>query len=136
MKTSTNAINELEALRNALKSFNLKGYEIYQDANQKKVTYCFVRIDKENLTGWWDYTRINHFIMGYGKAFNARPIEDAKGNTISIVWGIDDVMEQAKQDEKEITEDQARKVLKMMKDNHDCNYGITWETISAYIDQI
>ena len=62
--------------------------------------------------------------------------DDAEGNTISIVWGIDDVMERAKQDEKEITEDQARKVLKMMKDNHDCNYGITWETISAYIDQI
>ena len=62
--------------------------------------------------------------------------DDAEGNTISIVWSIDDVMEQAKQDEKEITEDQARKVLKMMKDNHDCNYGITWETISAYIDQI
>ena len=64
------------------------------------------------------------------------PNDDAEGNTISIVWSIDDVMEQAKQDEKEITEDQARKVLKMMKDNHDCNYGITWETISAYIDQI
>ena len=62
--------------------------------------------------------------------------DDAEGNTISIVWSIDDVMERAKQDEKEITEDQARKVLKMMKDNHDCNYGITWETISAYIDQI
>ncbi|HEY9341914.1 MAG TPA: hypothetical protein VIQ23_10050 [Hanamia sp.] len=65
-----------------------------------------------------------------------RSNDDADGNTISIVWSIDDVMEQAKQDEKEITEDQARKVLKMMKDNHDCNYGITWETISAYIDQI
>jgi chromosomal replication initiation ATPase DnaA len=61
-------------------------------------------------------------------------LEDAKDNTISIVWSIEDVTEQARKDGKEITEDQAREILQMMKDNHDCNFGITWETISAYID--
>lgn len=61
--------NQLQALNNALDSFNLTGYKIFQSHTRKYQFY--LTDDKGNyLTGVWNYEQLNHFIMGYGKAFN------------------------------------------------------------------
>lgn len=60
------AINELQALQNALKSLNLDGYSVHQKQG-KRPTY-FVLDDKSVLiTGSWDYDKVNHYIFGYAK---------------------------------------------------------------------
>ena len=58
---------EFEALNNALNSFELWGYKIHINRDSKK--YVLVDDKGMSLTGEWDYVRLNHFIMGYGKAF-------------------------------------------------------------------
>jgi len=61
--------NELQALENAVNNLNLQGHKVFP-AQGYKAKY-FLRDNEGNtLTGSWDYTRLNHFIMGYGKAFN------------------------------------------------------------------
>jgi len=35
-----------------------------------------------------------------------------------------------------ITEEQAQEALEAMIDNHDANYGITWNTVEYYITQM
>lgn len=49
---------------------------------------------------------------------------------ISITWSYEDVQGQ----DPTLTDDEARQVLKLMKDGHDANIGINWETIDAWID--
>jgi hypothetical protein len=55
---------------------------------------------------------------------------------IQIVWQVDDVLEKAKEDGVKITKEQAYEVLGLVERNHDCNYGITWDTISSWIDYV
>lgn len=55
---------------------------------------------------------------------------------ISIKWCIEDVIYQAKEDEVDITKEQASEVLQLLDKQHDCNYGITWETISVAIQTV
>ena len=54
-------------------------------------------------------------------------------NTISIEWGLDDVLHQAKEDGVEITEDQALNVLSTMDSKHDASIGMSWDVISEFI---
>lgn len=65
---------ELQALRNSIEYHNLKGYTVHQNFTtdkRKSVGKYFLMDDKgTSLTGTWDYMKVNHFIMGYGKAFN------------------------------------------------------------------
>jgi hypothetical protein len=49
---------------------------------------------------------------------------------ITISWHFTDVQEV----DDTLTNDEARKVLQLMKDGHDANIGINWETIGAWID--
>ena len=49
---------------------------------------------------------------------------------ITISWHITDVQ----QCDNSLTNDEARQVLKLMKDGHDATIGINWETIDAWID--
>ena len=53
---------------------------------------------------------------------------------ISIDWCVEDIMVTADNYDRIITEEDAKQILKSMKESHDCNYGITWETILAGID--
>lgn len=53
-------------------------------------------------------------------------------NTISITWGIDDVIEHGKTLGKRVSQKKASQILQDVKHNHDCNYGITWETFTCY----
>lgn len=61
--------NEMHNFQNALNSFGLKGYKVYNEPGRKP--RYFLR-DNEgiSITGYLDYTQLNHFILGYGKAFN------------------------------------------------------------------
>ena len=49
---------------------------------------------------------------------------------ISISWHFTDVQEV----DATLTNDEARKVLQLMKDGHDSNIGVNWDTIDAWID--
>jgi hypothetical protein len=57
-------------------------------------------------------------------------------NKIAIVWDVEDVIEHAKNTNVTLTEDEALKILKDAEHNHDCSYGITWDTFQYYIDEI
>jgi hypothetical protein len=57
-------------------------------------------------------------------------------DAISIVWGYEDVIGQARTHDIIVTPDEARGILQDMKDGHDCNNGITWETINAHVWQL
>ncbi len=59
---------ELQALNNALDSFGLNGYKVYSLPG-RKITFLLRDSEGNSITGYWDYVRLNHFIMGYGKAF-------------------------------------------------------------------
>jgi hypothetical protein len=48
-------------------------------------------------------------------------------------WHIDDVIEQAEHGEQ-LTEDEAREVLRLMSKYHDCEIGINWDVIDVWID--
>ncbi|TCC88551.1 hypothetical protein EZ428_18085 [Pedobacter frigiditerrae] len=56
--------------------------------------------------------------------------------TISILWGLQDVEDRAKDNGYELKKGEAQKVLDMLKDKHDCNIGITWEVIDDYLSYV
>jgi hypothetical protein len=51
-------------------------------------------------------------------------------DSIEISWHFTDVQEL----DDSLTNDEARQVLQLIKDNHDANIGVNWETIQAWID--
>jgi hypothetical protein len=57
---------------------------------------------------------------------------------IAIWWNIDDVKEQYEGDGEysEITDDQAREVLRLAEREHDSEVGINWEVIDFWIDHV
>lgn len=60
--------NGLQSLKNGLNHFKLTGYEVHQFQDKNK--YTLNDNTGTSLTGWWDYDKLNHFILGYGKAVN------------------------------------------------------------------
>lgn len=56
------------------------------------------------------------------------------GNSIAIIWGIEDVLGRAEEQEIPLTEDEARDILSWMDRKHDADIGINWDTIDCYID--
>lgn len=63
-------------------------------------------------------------------------VELQNDTSISIVWCVEDVIGQAKNDNIECSEDEAKVILKEMEDRHDYNHGITWETVSYHLDNL
>lgn len=55
------------------------------------------------------------------------------GSEISIKWSYHDVLSQAKEDGEEITDEQAKEILAIIKHQHDASIGINWEVISTHI---
>jgi hypothetical protein len=53
-------------------------------------------------------------------------------DSIEVIWHIDDV----KQVRPDLDEDQCRGVLQLVKDRHDCNNGITWETLEMTAERL
>lgn len=52
---------------------------------------------------------------------------------ICIKWHIEDVIEEAEEDEIKLTKNEARKILQEVLRHHDCTIGITWDTLNAAI---
>jgi hypothetical protein len=49
----------------------------------------------------------------------------AKRQQIAAIWSIEDVQ----QNRPDLSDDDAWEVLQAVKHDHDCNYGITWQTL-------
>lgn len=63
---------------------------------------------------------------------NKSTLENLKnGRSIAIIWSIEDVIDLADQDGLKVTDQEAIEILKLLERQHDCNYGITWDHISA-----
>jgi hypothetical protein len=54
-------------------------------------------------------------------------------NHISILWNVDDVKTQAKIMKIKLNKQQCKDVLDQVLDNHDANYGISWDTLKDSI---
>ena len=51
----------------------------------------------------------------------------SKRRQIAIIWSTEDVH----QERPDLTDDQAWEVLQQVESCHDCNYGITWDTLTC-----
>ena len=56
----------------------------------------------------------------------------AEDYKITISWNVEDVLSL----DDSLTTDQCIEVLDLARDNHDANYGISWDTLSSYIDEV
>ena len=56
----------------------------------------------------------------------------AKDYKITISWNVEDVLGL----DDSLTTDQCIEVLDLARDNHDANHGISWDTLSSYIDDV
>jgi len=69
-------------------------------------------------------------VKEYGNGYNSN-------NSVAIVWSIEDVKDQLEiliedMPEKvdlELTDDDCMDVLQRVVDNHDANYGVSWENL-------
>jgi len=52
------------------------------------------------------------------------------------IWCEDDVIEKAQEMNMTITREEAREILDNVEANHDCELGITWDTLDAYLDEL
>lgn len=55
-----------------------------------------------------------------------------RGDAIAIIWTIEDVYAIEGSINTELTEDEARRVLRWMTDRHDAVYGVNWDTVEFY----
>jgi hypothetical protein len=88
--------------------------EVYLYINGERIG---VQSVDDNFTDKW-YVDIN------------ADISTKEQDEIQIVWSYEDVQTQ----DPTLTDDEARKVLKLLKDFHDSTVGINWDTIQATID--
>jgi|TARA_R110002124_G_scaffold158167_1_gene325281 hypothetical protein len=56
----------------------------------------------------------------------------AKDYKITISWSVEDVLSL----DDSLTTDQCIEVLDMAEKHHDANYGISWDTLSIYIEDV
>ena len=69
-------------------------------------------------------------ILGMESTFG----NDSNGmDKISIIWGIDDVHHIADQ---ELSDDEAREVLRRAEHYHDASIGINWEVLDVWADMV
>lgn len=53
-------------------------------------------------------------------------------NKIAIIWHIDDVKEVA----PDLTDEQAREVLRLVKHYHDAEAGVNWDTLRYWTSEV
>jgi len=69
----------------------------------------------------------------YLEAINIYHAEDrTKNDSIEISWHVMDVYDR----DDSLDSNQAQEVLQLIKNNHDANFGVCWETIDAAIDVV
>lgn len=53
----------------------------------------------------------------------------------SVKWSVEDFTWRAKDIGYEITEEKAQEALERMIEKHDCELGITWDTVDFFIEE-
>jgi len=53
---------------------------------------------------------------------------------VSFSWNIEDIIERAKDNDREVTTDQAIEILAIVKRQHDATIGINWDVLDAHTD--
>lgn len=66
----------------------------------------------------------------------AQSIIDQEEETILIGWCVEDVIQRAEEEEKEITREEAIQALRFVNDNMDASVGVSWDTISFAIEVV
>ena len=74
---------------------------------------------------------LKHYIEpGDVELLEAAGVPEVLPDTIEISWHIDDVKGQ----DESLTDQEAREILQMLKDQHDATLGINWDVIDCVID--
>jgi hypothetical protein len=68
---------------------------------------------------------INH-LQGY----------DPSDEIAFVIWQAADIHKEAGEMGHELTDDQVSDVLRLIKEEHDCNVGINWDVIRYWIDRV
>lgn len=55
---------------------------------------------------------------------------------LHVIWGIADVIDRAKERKIKIGKRKAELVLRELNHRHDCNLGITWDTLDFITDDV
>ena len=58
------------------------------------------------------------------------------GNAVAIIWTVNDVLSSASSWNKDVSEEEARTVLRRVHDRHDAEYGISWTEIEYAVDEV
>lgn len=53
---------------------------------------------------------------------------------ISLVWSYEDVLGRAEQIDMDISKESAEEIIEDVGAGHDCNAGVSWETLDAYLE--
>ena len=98
----------------------------YQDSDELMEHYNFyVEDEEENRNKPLSYDEWSREYVG----IKFLPSKDYK---ITISWNVEDVLSI----DDTLTIDQCIDVLDLARHNHDANYGITWDTLASYIDDV
>ena len=65
-----------------------------------------------------------------------KAIENFFEDTIHIEWCVEDIIDRAKDNDINISEEQARKVLEDVRRYHDCETGVNWDVIDYHIENL
>ncbi len=58
--------------------------------------------------------------------------EEEMPDQISLIWGIDDVKSVA----EDLTDQECREVLQLIKAGHDANFGTNWDTVESAAEEV
>ena len=65
-----------------------------------------------------------------------RLISRDDANQAVFPWSIEDVHEKASRSDEELTDDEAREVLRLAVKHHDAEIGINWDVLGVWIDEV
>ena len=96
----------------------------------------YIKINEEEAKDLIDY-------VGFSSNDSAKALVDKveralaeKGETIHLVWSYEDVIARAKDVGCKIpSKKRAIEIINEINHRHDCNLGVTWETIDCYLEQ-
>ena len=54
------------------------------------------------------------------------------GLTLTTEWWLEDVLSL----DDSLSEEQAKEVLRMVDENHDANFGVNWDVLQFWIDEL
>lgn len=72
--------------------------------------------------------------MNYQQKYEQLLAEFEQYKKESVKWSVEDFLDH-EQDEYVISKEQAQEALEKMIHDHDCGYGITWDTVEYYISE-